>query len=63
MSGIRSLSAMPDRCPVALEDRAFHIGIRHLVIGNYRVLFVVDGNNVVVLHVQIVILGWRYKLK
>jgi toxin ParE1/3/4 len=52
MEGIRSLSVMPERCPVAPEDRAFHIGIRHLVVGSYRVLFYVEGKKVVVLHVR-----------
>jgi plasmid stabilization system protein ParE len=52
MQALRSLSAMPERCSVAPESAEFEPEIRHLVIGDYRVLFSVRGREVFIIHVR-----------
>lgn len=49
---IEKLDVLAERCPIAPEDVDFEVGIRHLIVGNYRVLYVVTGNVVEVLHVR-----------
>ncbi|HKQ49582.1 MAG TPA: type II toxin-antitoxin system RelE/ParE family toxin [Phycisphaerae bacterium] len=49
---ILSLKEVPERCPLAPESEEFNVAIRHLVIGNYRVLFTIRGDEVHVLHVR-----------
>lgn len=49
---IASLDSMPERCPIARESEDVEQEIRHLVIGDYRVLFAIKGNIVQVLHVR-----------
>ena len=48
---IRSLSAMPTRCPVAPETVGKQVEIRHLIHGSYRILFLIEGKTVLVLRV------------
>jgi len=52
MEALRSLRAMPERCPIAPEDAGLEQEIRHAVFGDYRVLFVVRGREVFMLHVR-----------
>ena len=52
MQSVLSLETLPQRCPIAPEDKAFNVGIRHLVAGNYRVLFIARQDKVVILHVR-----------
>ena len=49
---LASLAQRPQRCRLAPE--AAHLGrpVRQLIVGKYRLLFVVDGEAVVVLHVR-----------
>lgn len=49
---IASLAQMPRRCALAPENDSFNEEIRHLLHGNYRVLFVIHGNEVHVLHLR-----------
>lgn len=49
---IYSLDQNPKRCPVAFESRFHEYEIRNLVIGNYRVLFRVEGKTVQILHLK-----------
>jgi plasmid stabilization system protein ParE len=53
---IDTLAALPTRCPLAPESREFPLEIRQLLYGRrphvYRILFVVDGDVVHVLHVR-----------
>ena len=49
---IKTLETSPARCPVAEESQYFNFEIRHLIIGNYRVLFRIDGTTVKVLHIR-----------
>jgi plasmid stabilization system protein ParE len=49
---IRSLADLPQRCALAPEAEVLRYELRQLVTGNYRVLFVVEGNVVRVLHVR-----------
>ena len=46
------LAEMPSRCPLAPESAEFDREIRHLLLGDYRALYVVQGEEVVVLHVR-----------
>lgn len=44
---------MPERCALAREDTAFHgIELRQLVFKSHRVLFVVRGGDMHVLHIR-----------
>jgi plasmid stabilization system protein ParE len=49
---IASLREHPQRCPRAPEAVHFDREIRQLLFHSHRVLFVVDGEDVVVLHVR-----------
>jgi plasmid stabilization system protein ParE len=53
---VRSLRQLPARCAVAPESREFEDEIRQLLVGRggstYRVLFVIRGREVRVLHVR-----------
>ena len=53
---IASLSEMPHRCPLAPENREFPFEVRQLLYGRkphrYRVLFTIDGDTVVILHIR-----------
>ena len=42
----------PARCPMAFEDRYYEYEIRHLIIGNYRVLYRIQDRTVQILHVK-----------
>jgi plasmid stabilization system protein ParE len=44
--GIVSLSDFPRRCPQAPESVGASVEIRHLVVGNYRILFSIIGQTV-----------------
>jgi plasmid stabilization system protein ParE len=51
-----SLSTLPHRCPLAPENAEFPFEVRQLLYGRkphqYRVLFTIDGETVVVLHIR-----------
>ena len=49
---IESLASFPERCAAAPESEAVEERVRHLVFGKYRVLFIVRGSTVYVLHVR-----------
>jgi plasmid stabilization system protein ParE len=52
---VRSLESFPNRCTIAPEAQEFQQEIRQLWIGksrNYRVLFVVEANQVFIVHVR-----------
>lgn len=49
---MKTLAAMPERCPRAPEDGLDGLEIRHLIYGQYRVLFTVDGERVAILQVR-----------
>lgn len=52
VSAIEKLNIMAERCPLAPEDEDIQLGIRHLIIGRYRVLYLIDGETVEVLHIR-----------
>ena len=52
ISAIEKLHKLAERCPVAPEDLNIQRGIRHLVIGNYRVLYWIVEEVIEVLHVR-----------
>ena len=49
---VATLAEMPERRPIAVENEAVDQEIRHLVFGNYRVLFTVVAESVQILHVR-----------
>ena len=50
---IKALAAAPKRCPLAPENGLeAGVEIRHLFYGNYRILFVINANHVVILQVR-----------
>lgn len=49
---IASLAQMPDRCALAPEAPAFDLPVRQLLFKSHRVLFVLKGRAVHVLHVR-----------
>ena len=48
----KSLSAFPGRCAIAPESFALGVEVRKLVVGNYRVLFTIDGSTVTLRHIR-----------
>jgi plasmid stabilization system protein ParE len=53
---VASLSEYPYRCPLAPETQEFSVQVRQLLYGRkrhaYRILFTVEGDSVIVLHVR-----------
>ena len=53
---ISSLSAFPQRYPLAPENKEFPFEVRQVLHGRkphqYRVLFTIDGDTVVILHIR-----------
>ena len=41
---IMTLNASPKRCPVAPESKYLNFEVRHLIIGEYRVLFFIEDH-------------------
>lgn len=52
VAAMASLAQVPSRCPLAPECDHFDVEIRHLIRGNYRILFTIRGARVHVLHVR-----------
>ena len=48
----KQLTSMPLGCPLAPESEEVGISIRHLIVGRYRILFIVEGKTVTILHVK-----------
>jgi toxin ParE1/3/4 len=46
---IDKLKKYPQRCPVINESEFLGIEYRHLLIGNYRIIFKIDGENVYIM--------------
>ena len=49
--GAKTLERFPKRCPLIPENEIFNAHHRHLLIGNYRVLFRISGKKVLILRV------------
>lgn len=53
---VHSLSKLPDRCPLAIENKAFPFEVRQLLYGRkphvYRILFTITADTVVILHIR-----------
>ena len=49
---IEKLDKLAERCPIAPEDMDIQRGIRHLIIGDYRVLHMIERDVVSVLHIR-----------
>ncbi len=48
---IETLEESPERCMVSKDSQYCDYEIRHLIVGNYRILFRIEGDVVKVLHV------------
>jgi len=46
------LTSTPLRCPLAPESEELGISVRQLIIGRYRILFVVEKQTVLILHLK-----------
>jgi toxin ParE1/3/4 len=51
IEAIEKLDVLAARCPIAPEDVDIQRGIRHLIIGNYRVLYLINKDVAEVLHI------------
>ena len=51
-AAIESLTEMPERCPIAPEEKQLKEGIRHLLFDSSRILFTVKGRDVNIIHVR-----------
>src|ERR1700689_1830597 len=53
---IASLSAFPERCPLAPENSNFPFEVRQLLYGRkphvYRILFRIEGETIYILHIR-----------
>lgn len=49
---VSSLRQFPERCAIAPEGRLMEESVRQLICRPYRLLFVIDGRTVTVLHVR-----------
>jgi plasmid stabilization system protein ParE len=47
-----SLNSLPNRCPLAREAPSLRRDVRQLLYGKYRILFVIEGKLVRILHVR-----------
>jgi toxin ParE1/3/4 len=52
LATIEKLRTMPRRCPLAPENSDHVEEIRQFLFGHYRILFTVDAQRVIVLHVR-----------
>lgn len=48
---IGNLEKFPERCPLVPENELLGTSYRHLVYGNYRTIFKITGNRVIILRV------------
>ena len=51
------LASTPLRCPVAPESEELGISVRQLIVGRYRILFIVEKKTVTILHLKGAYLG------
>jgi len=53
---IATLSDLPERCPLAPENKNFPFEVRHLLYGRkphvYRIVFTIEGDTVYILHIR-----------
>lgn len=49
---MQTLASMPERCPLAPENGFDGVEIRHLIFGEYRILFTINAAHVVILQVR-----------
>jgi plasmid stabilization system protein ParE len=49
---VESLGQFPLRCPIAPEAGVHGAEVRHRIVGEYRILFSVRGERVIILHVR-----------
>ncbi len=49
---MQTLASMPECCPLAPENGFDGVEIRHLIFGEYRILFTIDAAQVVILQVR-----------
>jgi plasmid stabilization system protein ParE len=48
---ITKLKKYPQRCPIINESKLLGIKYRHLVLGNYRIIFKIDADDVYIMRV------------
>ena len=48
---ITKLKKYPQRCPIINESKLLGIEYRHLILGNYRIIFKIDADDVFIMRV------------
>jgi plasmid stabilization system protein ParE len=48
----RTLSELPRRCPLAPDNDSFDVEVRQLLYGDFRILFTIEDDAVLILHVR-----------
>ena len=51
-TAVSSLEVFPKRCPIATESEAIGLEVREFLYGAYRVLFVIQGRLVRIVHIR-----------
>jgi toxin ParE1/3/4 len=49
---IQTLETNPERCPLAIENAFHDFELRHLIYGNYRIIFRIKEDIVQILHIR-----------
>lgn len=49
---LSALATLPRRCPRAPEDGRHRLEVRHLIYGDYRIIFAIDGQTVLILQLR-----------
>lgn len=52
IEAVEKLEILAEHCPIAPEDDDINQGMRHLIIGDYRALYHINGDVVEVLHIR-----------
>lgn len=52
LAGLRQLTDLPRGHPTASDGKGLGVELRHLTIGFYRLIFLVRGHDVFVLHIR-----------
>jgi len=52
VDAVDTLCTFPERCPIAPESEDVGREIRHLIYGNYRIIFAIEEQKVFILHIR-----------
>jgi plasmid stabilization system protein ParE len=52
LEAIFSLESMPQRCPIISKTDQYEDNLRHLIYFSHRIIFAIDGNQVMILRIR-----------